>query len=82
MNFLWIKDPSTDLPSVSLTLLVYTFVGTIIAGALNMAGVVSSTSLFSEIFYSSTALYFGRRLNFAGKQYTSEKADEIAKKVE
>jgi hypothetical protein len=77
----WVKDPVTDIPSVSLTLMVVTFVGVIVAGALNMAEVVKNTSLFGEIFYSSCALYFGRRLSFGGKNFSSEKAEEITKKV-
>ena len=78
---IWVKDPVSKLPSVSLTLLVVSFTGVLVAGALNMAGVVSSTSLFSEVFYSCSALYFGRRLNFGGKNFSSDKAQEIETKI-
>lgn len=79
---MWVNDPATKTPSVSLSLLVVSFTAVIVAGALHMAGVVSNTSLFTEVFYSSTALYFGRRLNIAGKAFTADKAEEITKKVD
>ena len=78
---IWLKDPITQVPSVSLTLLVATFVLTVIAGGLQMSGCVQSTSLFAEMFYSAVALYFGRRLNIGGKAYTSDKAEEVKKEV-
>lgn len=79
---MWVKDPITNLASVSLTILVISFTAVIVAGALNMAGVVQSTSLFSEVFYSCCALYFGRRFSFGGKAFTSDKAEEIKEKIE
>lgn len=78
----WVKDPIQKLPSVSLTILVISLAAVIVAGALHMAGVVASTSLFSEVFYSSVALYFSRRLNISGKSFGSEKAEEIKEKIE
>lgn len=78
----WVNDPVSGLPSVSLTLLVVTFAGVIVAGALNMAGVVASTSIFSEVFYSATALYFGRRMNIGGKLISADKAEELKGKSE
>lgn len=82
LDRLFVDDPVTKQKSVSLTLLVYTFAATMLAGALHMAGVVSQTSLFSEILYSSTALYFGRRMSISGKSFSSDKAEEISKKVD
>lgn len=78
----WIKDPVGQLPSVSLTILMVTFVGVLTAGSLEMAGLVKSTSLFTEIFYSACALYFSRRMTFGNKNYSSEKAEEIKGKIE
>lgn len=80
MNF-WLKDPITHVRSVSLTLLVATFVFTILAGITHMLGYANSTSLFAEMFYSAVALYFGRRLRISGKTYTSAKAEEVEKEV-
>jgi hypothetical protein len=77
----WVIDPGTKLPSVSLTILVVSLTAVIVAGSLHMAGVVQSTSLFSEVFYSSVALYFGRRFSMNGKTFSSEKAEEIKEKV-
>jgi hypothetical protein len=78
----WVDDPVTKLPSVSLTLLVVSFAAVIVAGALNMAGVVASTSLFSEVFYSTVALYFGRRMTVGSKVVSADKAEEIKTQLE
>lgn len=82
MNLFWINDPSTKQPSVSLTLLLVAFLGTVVAGSLQLAGLVTSSSIFLELTLTFVALYFGRRLNIGGKQFTSEKAEEIVNKVE
>lgn len=79
---LWVNDPVTKLPSVSLTMLLATFILVITAGALSMFGLVKDSSIFSEIFYSSVALYFGRRLNIANKTFSSDKAEEVINKIE
>lgn len=78
----WLNDPITNLPSVSLTMLLATFILVIASGGLEMFGLVKNTSLFGEMFYTTTALYFGRRLTIKGKLFTSEKAEEILEKVE
>jgi len=72
---LWIKDPKTQEASVSLSLLVITFVGTIGAAVLHMADVVKDTSVMSEMFYANLALYFGRRFNIGNKTISSEKTE-------
>lgn len=79
---LWLKDPKDGTVSVSLTLLVIFAVGALVSASLNMAGVVQNTSTFTELFYSACALYFGRRFSFKGQSFSSEKAEEIEKKVE
>lgn len=79
---LWVKDPSTGLKSVSLTILIVSFTAVIVAGSLNMAGVVATTSLFTEIFYASTALYFGRKMTVNNKNFSADKAEEIKEKIE
>lgn len=79
---LFVVDPTTGNKSVSLTLLVAGFVLVVAAGGLQVAGVVSSTGPFTELFYSASALYFGRRLNISGKSFSSEKAEDIKEKIE
>jgi hypothetical protein len=82
LDKLWVQDPVQKSPSVSLTILVVTFL--LVAGAtvLHMLGKVSHTSAVVELFYSAAALYFGRRMSINGKSFSSEKAEEIASKVE
>lgn len=79
---MYFKDPKTGEQSISLTLLIVTFLCAIGAGALNMFGKTSSTSIFAELFYSSAALYFSRRFSIGGKSFSADKAEEIVKKVE
>lgn len=54
------KD-STDVKSHSWMLLIISYICLISAGALEMAGVVHTTSVFPELFMTCSALYFGRR---------------------
>lgn len=75
---LWISDPKTKEPSVSLSMLVLTFVATLVAAALNMAEIVKDTSCMTELFYANVALYFGRRFTVGGKTASSEKTEESA----
>lgn len=82
MSWMFIKDPVTKIKSVSLTLLVLSVCCAIIAGSLEMFGVVKTTSIFSEFMYSSLALYFGRRLNIGSKNFSSDKAESVKEKIE
>lgn len=68
----WIIDPKTGESSVSLTMLVVTFVLVLVAVCLSMAGVIKDTSIVTELFYGNLALYFGRRLSFSNKTPTTE----------
>lgn len=72
LDILWIVDPKTKEPSVSLTNLVLAIVFLLTAGALNLAGVVQTTSIALEYFGLASALYFGRRMNINGKTYDSQ----------
>lgn len=63
---MWIKDPSTKKKSVSLTFAVIAFVGVLVAAGLQMANKIQNTSVMTEVFYATTALYFGRRFSFKG----------------
>ena len=72
---LWITDPKTKEPSVSLSMLVVVFVGTLIAACLNMADIVKDTSCMTELFYANVALYFGRRFTVGKTTASSEKTE-------
>lgn len=64
---MWIKDPVTKKKSVSLTFTCIAFLGVLIAAGLQMANKIENTSVMTEVFYATTALYFGRRFTFKGK---------------
>lgn len=72
---LWLTDPKTKEASVSLTMLIITFVGSLIAATLHMLGKVDDTSIMTDLFYANTALYFGRRFSIKNKDYNSEKTE-------
>lgn len=65
LNLPFLIDPKDKLPSVSLSLLVFSFVTLIIASILHMAGKINETSSLTELFYACAGLYFGRK--FQGK---------------
>lgn len=77
-----INDPTTKQPSVSLTLLLVSFVVLVVAGCLQMLKHIDSVSIFLELYLSNIALYFSRKINFNNKTYTAEKAEEIVEKIE
>lgn len=58
---MWIIDPKTKEPSISLTMVVVMGVLCIIGAGLEMSGVVKSTSILMELFLTSCGLYFGRK---------------------
>lgn len=62
---MWIKDPKTNKRSVSLTMLIVTGVLCIAGAIMQMLGKTDNTSLLAELFYTSAALYGGRRLKFS-----------------
>lgn len=74
ISALMISDPKTGEKSVSLSLLMITFFLIVLAGGLEIAGVIKSTGVFLELFMTNAGLYFGRRLTFAnGKASSLEK---------
>jgi hypothetical protein len=78
----WLTDPKTKQPSVSLTILMISFVAAVVAAGLHLAKVTDSTSTCTELFYSACTLYFGRRFTFAGKSFSSDTAQQIEQKIE
>lgn len=73
---MWLNDPVTSKPSVSLTLAVVSFIACLAASGLEMAGVVKNTSMVLELFLANAALYLGRRWSSGTKQIgeTSERS--------
>lgn len=69
---IWMDDPKTKEPSVSLTMLVVSFVGVLVAAGLQMSNVIKDTSVMTEIFYANVALYFGRKFSAGSKSYETE----------
>jgi hypothetical protein len=72
---LFISDPKDKQPSVSLTLLMVSFLAILVGAGLHMYGKVEDTSVLAELFYTTSALYFGRRFNFNNKTFSSEKTE-------
>lgn len=66
------QDPLTKQPSVSLTNLVVSILLLLIATGLDLAGKVKGTSIVLEYFGVSSALYFSRRININGREFSSE----------
>lgn len=58
---MYLKDPKTKEPSVSLTFVVLAFAICIITIGLHLFKFVDTTSGALELFYSCCGLYFGRR---------------------
>jgi hypothetical protein len=66
---MWITDPTTKLKSVSLTMLAVSFVVVLVSAGLHMADKVKDTSVVMELFYTTAALYFSRRVSIKGKDF-------------
>lgn len=74
----WIKDPKDNNPSVSLTLMMYSFIGVLSVNILVSLGKLPNTGIMSEIFYATAALYFGRRSKMANVSF-EDKVDNESK---
>lgn len=61
-NLPFIIDPKDKMPSVSLTLLVVSFVVLLGASTLHLSKLTENTSSLTELFYACAALYFGRKV--------------------
>jgi positive regulator of sigma E activity len=61
---IWVVDPETKKPSVSLTLLVVSVILFVGLGILDVLGKIKGIGVFSEFMFTAVALYFGRRLDF------------------
>lgn len=58
---LWLRDPKSKEPSVSLSLMFISFVALLCASTLHLAKMTENTSSLTELFGITTSLYFGRR---------------------
>jgi uncharacterized membrane protein YhhN len=65
---MWIKDPKSKEDSVSLTLLMTTFVICMVATALEAASIIHTTSMAFEMFGAASGLYFGRKFTGSKNQ--------------
>jgi len=74
-KFLFI-DPKNGKASVSLTMMLLSFLIVLIAAGLDMSGKVKGTSVILEIFWGTTALYFGRKLNFSKEKSVEKEGNE------
>jgi len=80
VNLPFVVDPLTDKPSVSLTNLVISVLFLLVASGLDLAGKVKDTSSAVEYFGISSALYFGRRININGRDFSSESENDNEQK--
>lgn len=69
---IWVKDPKTSEPSVSLTLVVVFSLVALFGMFLEMTELVKNTSMSFEMFGAACGLYFGRK-------YTSAKGGVLEK---
>lgn len=60
---LYCRDPKTQEPSVSLTILWLSVIYLITMGVLTALGKINETNVAMEFFGMSAGLYFGRRFN-------------------
>lgn len=72
---LWIADPKSKEPSVSLTLLTLSFVALLVASTVHLAGLTDNTSSLTELFVTTAGLYFGRK-------FTTKSGNAIETKAE
>jgi hypothetical protein len=68
----FVQDPITKKASVSLTNLVISTLFLLVAASLDLLGKVKDTSIALEYFGVSSALYFSRRINVNGREFSSE----------
>ena len=72
----WINDPKTGEPSVSLTLLVISFIAILIASFMSIAELTNKFGMLQEIFYSMVGLYFLTKANIKTKYFDSSSTKE------
>jgi hypothetical protein len=73
---LWITDPKTKESSVSLTLMVISFVALLGASTLHISKLTENTSSLTELFVTTAGLYFGRRFQTKSGNSIDPKSEE------
>ena len=68
---MYLLDPKNDLKSVTLTFLVISYVLLVIAYVLQAGEYIKSVGYLPELFYSCSALYFGRRVKIGDKVFSA-----------
>lgn len=76
---LWLKDPKDSKPSVSLTLMVISFVALLAASTFHLAKLTENTSSLTELFMTTCGLYFGRRIQLKSGNALEAKAESESK---
>ena len=76
---MYLKDPKTGEQSVSLTMMIASFVLTT-AAAVYMFAKTGSTGLLETQFFTLIGLYFGRRITIKGQAFGSDSTSQEAKK--
>lgn len=71
-NFLT-KDKNGE-QSVSRTLLLISFILLVILGTLQVCGVVKDVGIFENLFWSTSGLYFGRKISLTKDTKELDKA--------
>lgn len=69
---MWFTDPTTGGKSVSLTLMMASFTILVGVGLAQSLEKLQSIGPFLELFFTTTALYFGRRISYKGVGYGAE----------
>lgn len=66
---MYLSDPKNGKRSVTLTFLIITFLLFVGFSAAMALGYAEGVGAFPELFYSSAALYFGRRFQVGSKTF-------------
>jgi len=69
-------DPKNDKQSVSLTLLIISFVLYVLFAITTILELTKGIGPLSELFYFSVALYFGRRVKIGSKNLQVDNSGE------
>lgn len=67
---MFITDPKDGKKSVSLTLLVVSFVALLVGCYMELAGKSKGLSGLQELFFTTAALYFSRRVSVKGTSFS------------
>jgi hypothetical protein len=71
-KIMYLIDPKNNLKSVTLTFLVISYALLVAASVLQAGEFIKSVGYLPELFYSCSALYFGRRVQVGSKIFSSE----------